>query len=210
MAKSDPEAERKRLAEWYAAKTKEELQRLTDDAWRLTDPAREVLRGELSRRGMATELRDSPETQPPWSRLVVIREFRDLPDALLAKSILDSAAIECFLYDENTIRMDWLWSNALGGIKLSVKEEDVAAASELLDQKPQEKFEAEGTGEFTQPRCPHCDSVNISFGERGRHLAYATVAVGVPLPVKRSGWKCHSCGHVWNDAESSEQQDNSN
>jgi hypothetical protein len=209
MTKSDPEAERKRLAEWYAAMTNEELQQLADEAWRLTESAREALGGELSRRDMAIDLRDSPAAEPPWSRLVILRVFRDLPDALLAKSILDSAAIECFLYDENTIRMDWLWSNALGGIKLCVKEEDAAAASELLDQKPAGKFEAEGTGEYTQPRCPRCGSLNISFGEQGRRLAYATVAVGVPLPVKRGGWKCESCGHVWHNAESSEQQGNS-
>jgi len=209
MAKPDPEAERKRLAELYAAKTEEELQRLADAAWSLTDPAKEELRVELSRRGLPIELRGSPEIEPPSSRLVILREFRDLPDALLAKSILESAGIECFLYDENTIRMDWLWSNALGGVKLSVKEEDALAASELLDQKPEGRFEAEGTGEFTQPRCPRCDSLNITFGERGKHLAYATVAVGVPLPVRRGGWKCHSCGHVWDDAEVSEPYDNS-
>lgn len=209
MAKRDPESERERLVQSYAAKTQEELQQLANDAWSLTDPARSALRGEIARRGLSIELHDSAEVQPPGARLVILREFRDLPDALLAKSILESAAIECFLYDENTIRMDWLWSNALGGVKLSVKEEDAAAASGLLDQKPEDKFEVEGAGEFTQPRCPRCNSVDISFGERGRHLGYATVAVGVPLPVKRGGWKCHSCGHVWGGPEDSQKQDDS-
>jgi hypothetical protein len=45
--------------------------------------------------------------------LVTLCRFRDIPAALLAKSILDSEGIECFLADENTIRMDWLWSNML-------------------------------------------------------------------------------------------------
>jgi len=31
--------------------------------------------------------------------------------------------------------MNWLWSNALGGIKLQVRKTDVAVASELLEQK---------------------------------------------------------------------------
>jgi len=208
MPKPDPEADRKRFADRYAARTNEELQQLANEAWRLTDPAREALRSELSRRSMATDLRDSPIAEPPWPRLVILRVFRDLPDALLAKSILDSAEVKCFLFDENTIRMDWLWSNLLGGVKLCVKEEDAAAASGLLDQKPEEKFEVDGKGEYTQPRCPRCGSLNVSFGEQGRRLAYATVAVGVPLPVKRGGWKCASCGHSWRDVESSEQQGN--
>lgn len=134
-------------------------------------------------------------------RFVTIRSFRDLPNALLAKSVLDSAHIECLLSDENVIRMDWLWSNALGGVKLFVKEEDVQAALELLDQEPIEKFDASTTGEYEQPRCPNCDSLNVSFGETGKRLSYVAVAVGMPLPVKRGGWKCESCGHSWNESD---------
>jgi hypothetical protein len=66
-------------------------------------------------------------------KLVALRRFRDLPGALVAKGLLDSAGIKCFLSDENTVRMDWLWSNALGGVRLWVREDDVAQAVELLD-----------------------------------------------------------------------------
>ena len=66
-------------------------------------------------------------------KLVALRRFRDLPGALVAKSLLDSANIKCFLSDENTVRMDWLWSNALGGVRLWVREDDVPQATELLD-----------------------------------------------------------------------------
>ena len=57
-----------------------------------------------------------------------------LPEALLAKSILDSAGIESFLGDQNIIRMDWFLSNALGGVKLRVREEDVDVATAMLKQ----------------------------------------------------------------------------
>lgn len=67
-------------------------------------------------------------------RFVRLRQFRDVQEALLAKGLLDSAGIECFLADHNTIRFDWLLSNALGGIKLWVKREDAKAAASLLDQ----------------------------------------------------------------------------
>ena len=55
--------------------------------------------------------------------------------ALAAKSALDGAGIPSFLGDENTIRIDWLLSNALGGIKLWIKREDLAAAEEVLNQE---------------------------------------------------------------------------
>lgn len=52
---------------------------------------------------------DNLETEP--AQFVLLRQFRDLPDALVVKSILDSAGIECLLGDENIVRLDWFWSN---------------------------------------------------------------------------------------------------
>ena len=52
---------------------------------------------------------------------VTLRQFRDLPEALLAKGSLESAGIQVYLVDDNMIRMDWFISNLLGGIKLNVR-----------------------------------------------------------------------------------------
>ena len=67
-------------------------------------------------------------------RPVILRRYRDMPEAFVEKSVLEDAGIECFLQDDNVVRMDWLWSNALGGIKLIVREKDVADAEKILDQ----------------------------------------------------------------------------
>ena len=136
----------------------------------------------------------------PHPKLVTLRQFRDLPAALLAKSVLDSAGIECFLADENTIRMDWLWSNFLGGIKLWVTEENAPIASELQGRQSAEGFNAEDGEKDEQPRCPQCRSANVLFEELSRHAAYATVLLGVPIPLKDLGWKCHSCGYHWEES----------
>lgn len=131
----DPNIERKRLSELYSGMTPEELEKLAEVVSTLTDVAQEALQAELSRRGIKVESREPVQPEPNRQNIVPLRVFRDLPRALLAKSILDSANIPCFLSDENTIRMDWFLSNALGGIKLLVREEDGAAATELLDQQ---------------------------------------------------------------------------
>jgi len=59
-----------------------------------------------------------------------------MPGAFVAKSILDAAGIECYLQDDNVVRMDWLWSNAMGGIKLIVREKDAEEAEKVLSQGP--------------------------------------------------------------------------
>ena len=67
-------------------------------------------------------------------RPVILRRYRDMPAAFVEKSVLEDAGIECFLQDDNVVRMDWLWSNALGGIKLIVREKDAADAEKILNE----------------------------------------------------------------------------
>src|SRR5258708_20476749 len=75
----------------------------------------EALDDELARRDLelleeeASENREELELR----ELVTIRQFRDLPEALLAKGSLESAGIECFLADENLGRLDWFISNLI-------------------------------------------------------------------------------------------------
>jgi|SRR6187402_2567328 len=76
-----------------------------------------------------------PEDELNFRELVTIRKFRDLPDALLAQGRLEASGIESFLADDNMVRMDWLISNLLGGIKLKVEESNVEIAEEILSQE---------------------------------------------------------------------------
>lgn len=135
MAQSDREKERWRLAHLYDGMSEGELEELAEDAGSLSDTAKRALEFEISKRGLSLELREqAPAEEPKFSKLVTIRRFRDVPQAYLAKGVLDSAGIESFLFDTNVIWMDWLWSNAIGGVKLRVREEDAEEALALLDQ----------------------------------------------------------------------------
>lgn len=61
-------------------------------------------------------------------QFVRIGQVRDLSEALVTKSMLESSGIECFLGNENTVRMDWFWSNAVGGLNIWVRQSDAEAA----------------------------------------------------------------------------------
>jgi hypothetical protein len=71
---------------------------------------------------------------------VVLRIYRDITEAMVDRTALESAGILCFLYDDNLIRLDWFVSNAIGGAKLVVSESDAADAGKILDEaKPLEE-----------------------------------------------------------------------
>jgi hypothetical protein len=122
----DDQRERRRLAANYATMTDGELQRLARHAESLTELAWDALEDEMDRRHL--EVADDPAPHPhqhlEMRELVTVRQFRDLPEALLAKGSLESAGIECFLADENLVRLDWFISNFIGGIKLNVHAPD--------------------------------------------------------------------------------------
>jgi hypothetical protein len=203
MSKTDPEEERRRLAERYAAMSDGELEKLDERAHSLTEVARQALERELDRRELAVvaETPQPPANELTVRKLVSIRKFRDLPEALLAKGMLESAGIECFLADDNMVRMDWFISNFIGGIKLQVSPGEVEAAIELLDQPIPEGFDVEGLGDYEQPRCPRCRSLDVSFEGLDKAVAYTSAWLGVPIPLPSKAWRCSTCDARWQDDE---------
>ena len=199
MATTDPDRERQRLAEFYASQTDGELEKSAAQAYDLTEAAREVLRAEMAKRGLNAAIVPYPPGDVfEYRDMTTLRKFRDLPEALLAKRSLDSAGIECALADDNVIRLDWLWSNGMGGVKLRVDQGEAAEAQEVLSQPTPEHLEVPGVGEYQQPHCPNCNSLDINFQELDP-AAYLCLALGVPIPFHRRAWRCHGCRCEWED-----------
>lgn len=135
---SEFDDDRMEFAARYDEMSDGELLELAAQPWAITDAAWDALEDELDRRGI-----DVPETEgmpqivvPERRDLVLLRRFRDLHEALLAKGKLNSAGLDCFLADDNMVRMDWFISNLLGGVKLMVDADTFAEASKLLNEAP--------------------------------------------------------------------------
>jgi hypothetical protein len=202
VSELDDAKERSRLANTYAKMTDGELQRLAGNPDSLTDAAWEALEDEFDHRNLNLPEAKTPQERLDLRALVTIRQFRDLPEALLAKGSLESAGIECFLRDDNLVRLDWFISNFVGGIKLCVRSEDAASARELLDEPILEGLYVQGVGLYEQPRCPKCNSLDVTFRELDP-AAYLSLAVNVPIPFHRSAWRCRDCHAEWEDDEAS-------
>jgi hypothetical protein len=93
----------------------------------------EVLGG--SERAGADESGDAPkatEAGEKDGKPVILRTYRDITEAMVDRTALESAGIECFLYDDHLIRLDWFVSNAVGGAKIVVSRKDAAEAAKIL------------------------------------------------------------------------------
>jgi hypothetical protein len=180
-----PEQERERVAGVYSSMSDEELGQIAGSGDELSAAALEALQAEAARRGLTLQIAPPRgEDVFEFNETVTLRQFRDLPEALLAKGSLESAGIQAYLVDDNMIRMDWFISNLLGGIKLKVHPEDAEVANEILNQRIPEMLDVEGLGNFEQPKCARCQSLDISYFE------------------DKQGWTCNKCGQEWQEQDS--------
>jgi hypothetical protein len=198
MATVDPERDLRLLHERFSRMTESELLQAARDADSLTDSARTMIADELRRRRLTPP---DPGGWDEWEvqHWIPVARFRDLPEALLAKGSLESASTECHLVDDNLVRLDWFWSNLIGGVKLVVKPEEEKSAREMLSQPIPERIEVVGVGVYEQPRCPKCGSLDVAFQELDRPVAYVSAYFNFPIPLQRSAWRCHSCYSQWED-----------
>lgn len=89
--------------------------------------------------------------------LIPIRSYSNYFDAALAQGVLESAGIHCFLQDVHSVTINPVLTNAMGGIKLNVRQEDLAEAEQLL--RPAEI-------NISQPVCPACGSADTQLAVR--------------------------------------------
>jgi hypothetical protein len=127
-----------------------------------------------------------------WS---VAARFSTTGEAETARSALDAAAIDSFLADEEIIAIDWLFSNAFGGVKLIVRDEDRESSEALLsgafDEEPLEESVGEAVVEEPQDvsvRCPSCGSAEVGQVPRLRlFFFFAVVLAAAGYAVDRKG-----------------------
>src|SRR5271170_3696471 len=190
------------LAASYSQMGEVELMELAQAYDSLTDTAQAALRAEFARRKLEPPVIEDPEGEQEPRTLVTLRRYRDLSEAIVARSLLESAGIYVFLRDENLVRLDWQVSNFIGGIRLQVDDKDEAAATELLHQSIPDVIPFDDEEDFLQPQCPKCASTDITFEGSSRGAALASVSVfALPLPLGRETWLCNACEARWEDLE---------
>jgi DNA-directed RNA polymerase subunit RPC12/RpoP len=124
------------------------------------------------------------------SELAVIATFSFPHEAQLARSKLEAFDIPAFVLDEHTINMHWLYSDALGGVKLAVPRSQVENALQLLQEDA-------ALEELDEPllACAHCGSHHLYTSTQGKKPAFIVfLLLGFPLFFYKRGLRCEDCG----------------
>jgi ribosomal protein S27AE len=120
------------------------------------------------------------------------------------------------LADEFIVGINWLFSQAVGGVSVLVAEADAReAVAALAEDRTEELFEDLALGKHEIETCPSCGSVAVAY--RSRRVALAAwlavillftllitlellLYVGlVPWILNRPRWLCRKCGSTFRD-----------
>lgn len=127
--------------------------------------------------------------------MITVATFSFPHEAHIAKLKLDAKGIPAFVADEHTINMQWLYSSAIGGVKLQVPAPFVEQATEALAEDLSDLLESDDEDDREEPRCPTCGSQALTPYIRGKKPAFLVfLLLGFPLFFYRRGVRCDACG----------------
>lgn len=130
--------------------------------------------------------------------LTTIKVFDNSPEMHVYKNSLELEGIECYAFDEEMVTIDPFLTNAIGGIKLKVREQDVLQAQSIITSIDNQPITDENDEVVC---CPNCNSTDLISGFRSMKDAKGVlsfiVSIGLwvyPLYYKYV-YKCKSCDH---------------
>jgi len=133
---------------------------------------------------------------PKFSFLI---SFTYTAEANIFKGLLESEGVETFMRDNLTIDTNPMWSNAVGGVKLFVRTEDLDKAKHILSRV--REFSVDDIGKLVQ--CPNCHEHKAELVTTIRDaksiLAFLGSLVFGLLPLyTQYRYKCANCGFIFN------------
>ena len=136
-------------------------------------------------------------------RFVLLQSFDNYISAHIAMGRLEEDGIKCWLKDENTLTIDPILNNAIGGIKLMVVKEEAERAAGILRRLDNEH-------KALHP-CPKCGSLNIELVSTPRKASnwlsalWGFFTFSLAMPVDKV-YHCFDCGHEFEMEELPEKE----
>ena len=129
---------------------------------------------------------------------IILNSYNNYIEAHITKGVLEEHRINCWLKDENTITIDPILTNAVGGIKVMIAKEDEEKAHGILNKlRTEQKLTV---------LCPACGSNNIELISTPRKAynwvsAISTFFLGSFAIATDKVNHCFDCKHEFQEAE---------
>lgn len=124
---------------------------------------------------------------------ILVKSFDNSIDAHLFKIELENEGIECFIFDEEIVSINPLYSNAVGGIKVKIKSTDIDKLKEYWLRNSPTNIHS----------CPNCQSTNtkIETTLKTNFPKWIAVLLGFlsgtfPFAGK-TDYRCLDCNHLF-------------
>ncbi len=129
----------------------------------------------------------------------LLRRFQYSSEAIIYQGKLESQGIKVFIRDNHVVDTNPLYSNAVGGVKLYVRSEDVDLANQILQEIS--LYSVDDHNKLV--KCPNCGAEQAemvtSIGSLKMLIAYAISVLLVLLPFfTRHKYKCANCKFEFN------------
>ena len=135
-------------------------------------------------------------------KIVVYESFIYPINANIARGLLESYEIECFLTDENMVTINPMYSQAIGGVKLNVFEKDIDRITALLKSENNDSEYIPEEKEEVGMICPNCNSHNVGYGGSvKKKFSVWSVLIFSLLSIypfyQRKAYHCFDCDHAF-------------
>lgn len=208
------------LTEVYSQMSEGELQVLANEAYDLTDMARDELRGEISRRGLHLQLRDRPaptevdqnyapsgDFDPTELDLEPFGRVFDIEEARRIKSIFNNGGILSYFGPDHVENVEELKAAFDAEKAASLKRGFAAGIEYGVPRKYHDQaFRVRANAAQEMPTnvdpaddadlvalCPRCHASDITF------QGLETEAGADPAVDSKYNWSCDTCGYQWKD-----------
>jgi DNA-directed RNA polymerase subunit RPC12/RpoP len=130
--------------------------------------------------------------------LETVAIFRDPWEAHMLRMRLEAEGMPAFVAYEFHIGNNWLWSTALGGVRVQVWHHLAKDAWDVWQRCRNGEFRHDLVAEFgdiDDPHCPHCGSTELKKRRSVAMIALVVAALFI-LSMPAWGWVyvCKKCG----------------
>jgi hypothetical protein len=140
-----------------------------------------------------------------WKTVIT---FTQPHEAHLAKGVLESEGIETIVHDDVTAQVNNFYSNAIGGVKVLISNDDFEEGIKILKKggyiqenikNDELRIETYIVGSKTEKnKCPYCLSENFSKSRKPNVASILGVFLfNAFIPIFKTHYHCFDCNKRW-------------